>query len=195
MHFGGHHLAVNLTYKAGKVAGASPYFVGVEPTSFTDDAGATVQPLSIMHDGMLKLTSSLTAAQQVKAKLAASFSDVLIGPGKDGQFPTTKEGISVRELTPAQKKLVLAAIHPWVAVVDDATAKQLMKTYESELNQTFVSYSGGLGLDTHGDYVRIDGPGVWIEFICQDGVVFRDQIHFHTVYRDHTRDYGGEFTF
>ena len=195
LHFGGHHLAVNLTYKAGKVAGSSPYFVGVEPTSFTDADGDTLQPLSIMRDGMLKLTGSLTAAQQAKAKLTESFSDVLIGPGEDGQFPTTKEGISVRELSPSQKKLVLAAIHPWVAVVDDATAGQLMKTYAKELDRTFVSYSGGLGLDTHGDYVRIDGPGVWIEFICQDGVVFQNQIHFHTVYRDHTRDYGGEFTF
>ncbi|MCU7729277.1 DUF3500 domain-containing protein [Actinoplanes sp. KI2] len=195
LHFGGHHLAVNLTYRAGRVAGSSPYFVGVEPTSFTDADGDTLQPLSIMRDGMLRLTGSLTTAQQAKAKLTESFSDVLIGPGKDGQFPTTKEGISVRELSPSQKKLVLAAIHPWVAVVDDATAGQLMKAYERELDRTFVSYSGGLGLDTHGDYVRIDGPGVWIEFICQDGVVFHDQIHFHTVYRDHTRDYGGEFTF
>jgi hypothetical protein len=167
----------------------------VEPTSFTGTDGTTLQPLEIMRDGMLKLTTSLTTAQQAKAELAESFSDVLIGPGEDGQFPATKEGISVRELSPAQKKLVLAAIHPWVAVVDDATAKQLMKTYEKELDRTFVAFSGGTALDTHGDYVRIDGPGVWIEFICQDGIVFQDQIHFHTVYRDHTRDYGGEFTF
>jgi hypothetical protein len=104
-------------------------------------------------------------------------------------------GIQVSKLSPKQKKLVLAAIHPWVAAVDDATAKMLMKTYEKELNQTFVAYSGGLDLATQGDYVRIDGPGVWIEFICQNGIVFQDQIHFHTVYRDHTRDYGGEFTF
>jgi hypothetical protein len=43
--------------------------------------------------------------------------------------------------------------------------------------------------------VRIDGPGVWIEFVCQNGIVYQGQIHYHTVYRDHTRDYGGEFTF
>ena len=37
---------------------------------------------------------------------------------------------------------------------------------------------------------------MWVEFICQNGIVFQNQnqIHFHTVYRDHTRDYGGEFT-
>jgi hypothetical protein len=195
LHFGGHHLAVNITFEDGKVTGSTPFFVGVEPTSFTDTAGTTYQPLSIMRDGIAKLTASLTTAQQTEAKLSQSFGDVLLGPGQDGQFPTTKEGIPVSKLSPKQKKLVLAAIHPWVTAVDDATAKMLMKAYEKDLNKTFVAYSGGLDLATQGDYVRIDGPGVWIEFISQNGIVFQDQIHFHTVYRDHTRDYGGEFTF
>jgi len=194
LHFGGHHLAVNITFKDGKVVGSTPFFIGVEPSSFTTDS-VTYQPLSIMRDGMLKLTGSLTTAQQAEAKLTESFGDVLLGPGQDGNFPTTKEGVKVSELSPQQKKLVLAAIHPWVASVDDATAKMLMKSYEKELDQTYVAYSGGLGLDTQGDYVRIDGPGVWVEFICQNGIVFQSQIHFHTVYRDHTRDYGGEFSF
>ncbi|MEU9875550.1 DUF3500 domain-containing protein [Streptomyces phaeochromogenes] len=195
LHFGGHHLAANLTYKKGKVAGASPYFVGVEPTTWTADDGTTYTPLKAQRNGLLALTGSLSTAQLAKAKLSASYSDVLVGPGEDGQFPETKEGIPVSSLSAKQKQLVLKAIHPWVANVDDATAKQLMKTYERELNQTYVSYSGGTGLDAQGDYVRIDGPGVWIEFVCQSGLVYRDQIHYHTVYRDHTRDYGSEFKF
>jgi hypothetical protein len=195
LHFGGHHLAVNLTYKKGKVAGASPFFVGVEPSTWTDDDGTTYSPLATMRNGLLALTGSLSTEQLATAKLSQSFSDVLLGPGEDGQFPETKEGIKVSSLSPKQKQLVLKAIHPWIANVDDATAKKLMKTYERELNQTYVGYSGGTGLDTQGDYVRIDGPGVWVEFVCQNGVVYRDQIHYHTVYRDHTRDYGSEFTF
>jgi len=195
LHFGGHHLAVNLTYKDGRVAGASPFFLGVEPTTWTDDDGTTYTPLEAQRSGLLALTGSLSTEQLAEAKLSASYTDVLLGPGEDGQFPETKEGIKVSELSPQQKKLVLKAIHPWVANVDDATAQQLMKTYERELNETYVSYSGGTALDTQGDYVRIDGPGVWIEFVCQNGIVFQGKIHYHTVYRDHTRDYGSEFTF
>ncbi|MCX4853275.1 DUF3500 domain-containing protein [Streptomyces canus] len=195
LHFGGHHLAVNVTYKDGKVAGASPFFTGVEPTSWTDDDGTTHAPMAKFRDGLLKLTGSLNTAQLAEAKLSESFGDVLLGPGEDGQFPATKEGIKAGSLSAKQKKLVLEAIHPWVADVDDATAKQLMKTYAKELDQTYVAYSGGTGLDTQGDYVRIDGPSVWVEFVCQNGVVYRDQIHYHTVYRDHTRDYGSEFSF
>lgn len=195
LHFGGHHLAVNITFKNGKVAGASPFFSGIEPTSWTADDGTTYEPMAEFRDGMLALTGSLTTAQLAAAKLSESFGDVLLGPGSDGEFPATKEGLKVSELTPRQQKLVLAAIHPWVADVDDATAKQLMKTYAKQLKDTYISYSGGTGLDTNGDYVRIDGPGVWVEFICQTGVVYRDKVHYHTVYRDHTRDYGSEFSF
>ncbi|WP_346779723.1 DUF3500 domain-containing protein [Streptomyces sp. S3(2020)] len=195
LHFGGHHLAVNITFKNGKVAGASPFFTGIEPTSWTADDGTTYEPMAKFRNGMLALTGSLTTEQLAAAKLSESFGDVLLGPGSDGEFPETKEGLKVSELTPKQQKLVLAAIHPWVADVDDATAKQLMKSYARELKDTYISYSGGTGLDTNGDYVRIDGPGVWVEFICQTGVVYRDKIHYHTVYRDHTRDYGSEFSF
>ncbi|MEU9367967.1 DUF3500 domain-containing protein [Streptomyces avermitilis] len=195
LHFGGHHLAVNITYKDGKVSGASPFFTGVEPSSWTADDGTTYEPLAKFRDGLLALTGSLSTEQLAAAKLSESFSDVLLGPGEDGQFPETKEGVKVSSLSPKQKQLVLKAIHPWIADVDDATAKKLMKTYEHELNQTYVAYSGGTGLDTQGDYVRIDGPGVWIEFVCQNGIVYRDQIHYHSVYRDHTRDYGSEFSF
>ena len=194
LHFGGHHLAVDLTYSAGKVAGASPFFIGVEPTSWTAD-GQTYAPLDIMRDGMVKLTGSLSSAQLAKAKLAKSYTDVLLGPGQDGQFPAKKEGLAVSELSEAQKTLVLNAIKPWVSVVDDATSTALMSTYKSELDKTYIAYSGGTGLTAHADYVRIDGPSVWVEFVCQNGIVIQGKIHYHTIYRDHTRDYGGELSF
>ncbi|BEL10140.1 DUF3500 domain-containing protein [Actinoplanes sichuanensis] len=195
LDFGGHHLATHLTYTKGRAVGASPFFIGVEPISYTDESGATVESMRAQKTAMAALTASLTEKQLATATLDQSFGDVLVGPGEDGQFPETKVGISVKSLTPKQKKLVLAAIKPWVANADDATTQQLLKIYEKELDQTFVALSGGTALDTHGDYVRIDGPSVWVEFICQTGVVYNDQIHYHTVYRDHTRDYGGEFDF
>ncbi|MDV9175775.1 DUF3500 domain-containing protein [Streptomyces sp. W16] len=195
LHFGGHHLAVNLTYKDGEVEGTTPYFVGVEPTSWTDDDGTSYAPLSGMHDSMLAMLEGLTDDELTEAKLSESYTDVLLGPGDDGDFPTTKEGLAVSELTDDQKQLVLDAIEPWVDVADDTTAAATLSTYKSDLDSTYISYSGTTALDTQGDYVRIDGPGVWIEFVCQDGVVYTSQIHYHTVYRDHDTDYGGEFSF
>ncbi len=195
MHFGGHHLAVNITYVDGVVAGATPYFVGVEPTTWTADDGTPYAPLDVMKDGMLALTASLGEDQLAAAKLSESYTDVLLGPDGNGGFPDTKAGLAVSELSDDQKQLVMAAMTPWVSIADDATADDLLATYESELDDTYISYSGGTDLTAQGDYVRIDGPSVWIEFVCQNGVVISNQIHYHTVYRDHTRDYGGELSF
>ncbi|MEV0355624.1 DUF3500 domain-containing protein [Nocardia sp. NPDC050697] len=194
LHFGGHHLAVNFTYRDGAVAGPSPYFVGVEPTSF-ETGGTAYTPLRDMADAVRAATAGLSADQLARAKLGESFTDVLMGPGKDGQFPETKQGLAVSELNADQKQLVLAAMRPWVGIADDATAAATLAGYEKDLDETYLAYSGGTGLTAQGDYFRLDGPGVWIEFVCQNGVVVQDQIHYHTIWRDHTRDYGGEFTF
>jgi len=194
LHFGGHHLAVNFTYSAGEVVGASPYFLGVEPTSWTADDGTEYAPLEDMHDAVTALATSLDTAQKKTAKLDSTFSDVLLGPGEDGNFPDTKEGIKVSELDDDQQQLVLEAMQQWVSIADDDVAADMMATYEDELDDTYVGWSGGVNMDEHANYLRIDGPSVWIEFVCQNGVVLSDQIHYHTVWRDHTRDYGGEFS-
>ncbi|GLY28807.1 DUF3500 domain-containing protein [Kineosporia sp. NBRC 101731] len=194
LHFGGHHLGVNFTYKDGEVSGASPYFVGIEPTTWTADDGTEYAPLEAMQKSVAALGTSLTTAQMKTAKLDQAFSDVLLGPGEDGNFPGAKQGIAVSKLSDDQKELVLTAMRQWVGIADDDTATAMMKTYEDELDQTYVGWSGGLEMTAHANYLRIDGPSVWIEFVCQNGVVISNKIHYHTIWRDHTRDYGGEFS-
>ncbi|SFE84602.1 Protein of unknown function [Chitinophaga sp. CF118] len=194
LQFGGHHLAVNITYKAGAVVGATPRFEGIEPKSWTT-SGTTYAPLASEQSTMAAMLASLSTTELASAKLSTTFSDVLLGPNEDGQFPSTKVGLAVSSLTSAQQLLVLAAMKPWVQDVDDATAATLLATYQSELSSTYIAYSGNATLASNADYVRIDGPSVWIEFVCQTGVVYPSQIHYHSIWRDHTRDYGNSFTF
>ena len=87
---------------------------------------------------------------------------------------------------------VLAAIKPWVRDVDAAAAERLLAVYEKELDDTFITYAGDPSLTEAGDYARIDGPSVWIEFAVQGG---RGGGHYHTVWRDRRRDYGALFDF
>ncbi|MGI4886945.1 MAG: DUF3500 domain-containing protein [Janthinobacterium lividum] len=194
LQFGGHHLAVNTTYKNGVVAGATPVFEGVEPKTWTTN-GVTYAPLASEQATMAAMLGSLTTAQLASAKLGQTFSDVVLGPNNDGKFPATKVGVAVSTLSTAQQALVLAAMKPWVTDTDDVTAATLLATYQSELANTYIAYSGNATLANNADYVRIDGPSVWIEFVCQSGVVYQNQIHYHSVWRDHTRDYGNSFTF
>jgi hypothetical protein len=194
LQFGGHHLAVNITFSGGAVTGATPRFEGIEPKSWTSGS-TTYAPLAQEQAAMLAMLTSLSSSQLASALLTTKFSDVLLGPNEDGQFPTTKVGLAVSSLTTAQQALVLAAMKPWVNDADSATAASLLSTYSSELSSTYIAYSGNATLATNADYVRIDGPSVWIEFVCQTGVVYPSQIHYHSVYRDHKRDYGNSFTF
>ncbi|MEY4738244.1 MAG: hypothetical protein RL302_2563, partial [Pseudomonadota bacterium] len=62
------------------------------------------------------------------------------------------------------------------------------------LANTYVGISGSPELKSPGSYVRIDGPKVWIELVVQKGVAFTDEVHFHSIWRDKTADYGGEIT-
>ena len=185
LQFGGHHIAFNIYYK-GAVGTATPYFVGVQPNVWKDADGKTHAPLAPMRDAMHDMVNSLTPAQLTQARLSASFNDVYVGPGRDGQFPA-RVGVPVSELSAASKKLVRQAIYAWTG--DTVQAADYRKRYEAELSQTKVSYSGSTALSAEGDYVRIDGPHVWIEFACQASN------HYHTIWRDRTTDYGAEFSF
>lgn len=188
VQFGGHHLARNLTYNGDKVS-QTPQFVGTEPTSFKVD-GTTVEPLKAESSAMFGMLAALDAKQKAAAEITSgTFDDLVMGPGKDsGEFPTS-EGLLGSELTAAQKKKVLAAIKTYAGDLNSTAADKLLATYESELDKTRIGWSNNTGPTDENSYIRIDGPSVWIEFINTRSQSTPD-IHFHSVYRDKTNDYG-----
>jgi hypothetical protein len=190
LQFGGHHLAVANTYTNGALAGATPSFRGVEPFGTFTENGTTNQPLKSEQSAFAAMLASLSTDQQATAELSKTYSDLVLKPGVDWQFPTTKEGIQVSALSADQQALVLAAIQTYVGDIDDADAATIMAKYTSELADTYVAFSGTTGLTEQNDYVRIDGPSVWIEFSMQHGIVLSGN-HPHSVWRDRTTDYGG----
>ena len=192
LQLGGHHLAVNLTFNNGKLAGASPMFMGLEPKSWETD-GRTYAPLKDNHDYLVKVLASLSPEQLATAKLEKGYDDVTVGPGKDGRFPATKAGLRIGSLSNNQKALVLDAIRVWANIADEASVDNLMAAYAKEIDESYIAYYGDVNMVNIKDYVRIDGPRVWIEFACQPGVIWPKEIHYHTIYRDHLRDYGGNF--
>ncbi|WP_281451704.1 DUF3500 domain-containing protein [Paenarthrobacter nitroguajacolicus] len=188
--FGGHHLAVANTYKNGVLAGATPSFRGIEPNSAFDYNGTTNQPMAAKEAAFAALLAGLTTDQQATAKLSKTYSDLLLGPGQDWAFPTTKEGLQVSKLSSEQKKLVLAAIAGYANDIADDDAATILRRYENELDGTYVAYSGTTALTQQNDYIRIDGPSVWIEFSMQRGIVLSGN-HPHSLWRDRNTDYGG----
>lgn len=188
--FGGHHLAVANTYTNGKLAGATPSFRGIEPNAAFRLNGKTNQPMKVKEAAFTAMLAALSTDQRATAKLADTYSDLVLGPGHDWAFPTTKEGLQVSALSANQKALVLAAIAAYVNDIADDDAAAILARYKAELDDTYIAYSGTLALTERNDYVRIDGPSVWIEFSMQNGIVLSGN-HPHSVWRDRSTDYGG----
>lgn len=204
IQFGGHHYAANIGFNQGHVVSTTPHFYGIEPLTFTAN-GASYAPMMQERDAMAAMLASLNANQLAAAKLTQTFSDATLIPGEtnggSGTFPTTKVGIPASSLSAAQKQLVVNAMKPWVQDMDASVATTLLGIYQNELDETYIAFTGnGVAgdassfLNANTNYARIDGPSVWIEFVCQNGVVFRNQIHYHSVWRDHVRDYGKDLT-
>jgi hypothetical protein len=188
--FGGHHLAVANTYKDGVLIGATPSFRGIEPNGPFTENGTSNEPLAVKEAALKALLAGLSADQFAKAKLSAVYSDLVLGAGKDWAFPTAHEGVQVSALSEAGQALVLTAIASYVNDIADADAKTILARYRSELPDTYVAYSGTTALTEQNDYLRIDGPSVWIEFSMQHGIVLSGN-HPHSVWRDRNTDYGG----
>ena len=145
----------------------------------------------VLRQTFAAMLGGLSSSEQTTAKLSSTFTDLVLGPGQDNKFPTTKVGLQVSALSAAKQTLVLNAIKLYVNDLDAATAATILAKYTSELANTYIAYSGTTSVASQNDYVRIDGPSIWIEFSYQGGIIIKNTPHPHSVWRDHTGDYGG----
>jgi hypothetical protein len=200
LQFGGHHYAANIAFNNGHVIGATPFFMGLEPKTFTY-ASVAYDPLGDEKTAFATTLASLSSTELSTAYLSSSFSDIVMSPGETNggtaTFPAVALGQAISSLSTTQKANILTVIDKYTGDMDDATHAYMYALYESELDQSYISYhgSGTSGsassfLVASGDYVRISGPHCWIEFSCQSGIVIQNQIHYHTIWRDRVHDYG-----
>jgi hypothetical protein len=192
LQIGGHHGTNIFTYNGGKMTGGTPVFRSTEPypTWTSTNSGKTVQPLVQETAAFANFLKSLSSTELSNAKRATAQNDIIVGPQKDGTFPTTKTGVKAGNLTQNQKNLLLAAIKTYVDDLDNRAAVAVLAKYKAELDETYVSYVGSTTMDVKGDYILIDGPSVWIEWSMQGGIVIRNGVHPHSVWRDRKSDYG-----
>jgi hypothetical protein len=183
-------------------------------------AGRAHAPMERQRKAVYDLAEAIQSdsAGAAAAKLSGTFTDVLMGASgnSDGNFktlayPTGSRGLQYSAMNATQKAYVRAAIEAWVGNQAHDVASTLLAAYlaDDALNNTWVAYAVGQNgtkadfaaypnavgspLEAQHSYIRIDGPRVWIEFVVQQGVVFPAGIHYHTIWRDKTADYGGSF--
>jgi len=195
----GHHLTYNITYN-GSYASATPMFLGVEPKASFTYGGSTYDPMQAQRVAMADLGAALT--NYSAAKLSATYSDLVFGANGSGNIDggcpraySSKSGLGMlyANLSSADQALVQELIKSYVNTQASAQANELLSVYLSDtaLASTYVAYAGTGTVTTKGNYFRIDGPRVWIEFSVQNGVIVSNDIHYHTVWRDKLAEYGG----
>ncbi len=195
--FTGHHYTQPFTFNGPAGSGYTPAFRAIEPTTPVSNTlngqvtNQTFQPTEQERLAFAALLTSLSSSEQTTARLSTTFSDVLLGPNANWQFPTTKVGIRVGNLDAAKQARVLDVIKLYVNDLDPTTAATVLAKYTSELADTYLAYTGNTGVTAVNDYIRLDGPNLWIEFSYQGGVIIRNAPHPHSVWRDRTTDYGG----
>ena len=190
LYFGGHHLAFGSTYKDGVMIGATPSFRGVEPFTTFEENGRSNAPMAQERAAFAATLGGLSSTEQAKARLAQTYTDIVVGPQRDDIFPSIYAGVRVGDLSQAKRELVARAIETYVRDIDPPDAETILARYRAELPETYVAYSGTPALNAGNDYVRIDGPSVWIELSMQPGRSVPG-IHPHSVWRDRKADYGG----
>ena len=191
--FTGHHYTQPYTFNGPAGSGYTPAFRAIEPTTVVSNTvtGQSFQPMEQERLAFAAMLTGLSSTEQTTARLSATFRDILLGPNQDWVFPATKQGIRVGGLSADKQALVLDAIKLYVDDLDPATAATVLAKYTSELADTYIAYSGSTSVTAENDYIRIDGPNVWIEFSYQGGIIIRNAPHPHSVWRDRTTDYGG----
>ena len=196
----GHHLTYNIAFN-GSYKSPTPLFLGVEPKGeFTQD-GTTHDPMQAQREAVSALGAALTSYSD--AKLSGTYSDLLFGANGsgniDGTCPrsyssVTDHGLLYGSLSSSDQALVQAVIEAYVNTQATEYADDLLEAYldSTALASTYVAYAGTGTVTTKGNYFRIEGPRVWIEFSVQSGVIFNTDIHYHTIWRDKSADYGGK---
>ena len=186
LQFGGHHLAINVTY-AGGAHVLTPTHTGAQPASFSLE-GRTVRPLGDENDKAFALMNALTAEQQKQATLGVEVRNLVLGPGEDGKM-IAPEGVKASAFTPAQREQLLDLVGEWVRILGDAAASAKLAEVKSSLNDTYFAWAGAT---TNGSqvYLRIQGPAVFIEYATQN----KGTDHIHTIFRDPANDYAAKVT-
>jgi hypothetical protein len=189
LQFGGHHLAINVTF-FGADATFSPMLTGGQPIHLNfegNDVVITERELTAAQ----ALMDSLSTEQRNVVIRSDRAATLLLGPGAYGTV-VAPEGINAADLTQAQQGLLLDVVRARLGFINENDFRAVMAQIEAEIDQTYFGWWGPLDV-TGAAYFRVTGPSIMMEYAPQGGgrgggTASAD--HVHSMYRDPRNDYG-----
>lgn len=189
--FEGHHVSINVTV-AGDAVSTTPYFLGANPATVTDEVGRTVsRPLAPEEDAAADLLASLDDGQRKRAVLAVEPpADILSGERADLRRPADVgwTGLPASALRPDQLSLLRSLAAVYVNRLVGDLAEPLLGRLERDLPNYCFAWAGPPAPPGPGQphYYRLDGPRFLAEFDNrQNGAN-----HVHSVWREPGGDFG-----
>jgi hypothetical protein len=202
----GHHLILSCLVAGNQIV-LTPTFIGAEPTMA--DAGKFAGTSILVQEAAagLELIRGLSPAQQQRAILFDSIRWEDLPPERvhraDGRHQggafkdnlvLPYEGLPGRDLSEAQRLLLLAVIETYINRMSAGHASIRMDEIRAHIDRTFLVWMGGCE-DQSVFYYRIHSPVVLIEFDHHHGVFLDndepEKFHTHTIVRTpNGNDYG-----
>ncbi|MDQ2822561.1 MAG: DUF3500 domain-containing protein [Pseudomonadota bacterium] len=199
LQLSGHQLTWNLAFN-GSYNAPTPVFLGSDQKAAFVQGGVSVDPMLVQRSALADLGAALV--NYPAAKLSGAYSGLLFGPngsgGIDGDCQRSDDrvpehGALYSRLSATDQARAQAAIRAYVTTQAPDNAHALLGAYLSSaaLAQTYVAYAGTGSAARDGDYLRIEGPRLWLEFLAKGGAIDGD-IGYNSVWRDKFADYGGK---
>lgn len=186
--FGGHHVSINYTLVEGRIA-AGPIFLGARPDVTVTGADSTLRPLANEAELAEALVRSLDAEQRADAVVAPEAPDDILQRNQ-ASVPAgrwTPPGLAGKAMTDPQRAVLSGLIRQYAERLPAALAGEVMaRVEEPALTEAHFAWAGDP--DDRAHYYRVQADRLLIEYDnVQDGAN-----HAHSVWRDPTRDFGGE---
>jgi hypothetical protein len=185
----GHHVSLHFSVVDGRVAAATPAFLGANPHAIPSGPRQGERILGREEDlarALLVLCSDEQLREVVLATKAPA--DILLGPGRPADGIGAPQGLPYAAMTPLQQGLLWRLVEEYVRNRhDDEAGRELQRIDAAGRDRIRFAWLGSVHRG-QGHYYRIHGPTFVIEYDNTQN----DANHLHTVFRDLEHDFGGD---
>ncbi len=184
----GHHVSLHFTLVNGEFTTVHPLFLGTNPAVVPDGPHAGLEVLEDEVALMRELIGTLNENQRKFAVRDDELpKDVVFGPGVDTEFGEPR-GLTANALDHGQKALFMHMMAQHLSALDYRLVTPAMNRYRGTSPRDLVFLWLGSMEPGEPFYYRIHGykKGMMLEVCNLDGN------HVHMLWRDQTRDFGGD---
>jgi hypothetical protein len=182
----GHHVSLNFTIVNGSMVSTAPHFFGSNPAEVRTGPKKGLRILGYEEDPARELVMALDEGQRSKAVVNTTAPNEMLTRNDVNIKPLEPTGISMAELQPKQRDMLMRVIDAYTSVMAaDLAADRMAALKKAGLDKIAFAWAGEFERGKK-HYYRVQGPTFLIEFDNSQN----DGNHVHSVWRDFNGDFG-----